>query len=239
MITTLQDFISQFRKVKELGWITTHRSGPTGIGKTLEDLLGIDENNFDLPDFGETELKSFRIDTNSLLTLFTKSPLPAGVNTEIKNKFGYIDPKRPGRKIIHATLSATRFSPIRNSGVMLKIDTSVPNEIAFISNTGWRGAYYPKKRIEESISNKLDARLVYVKAEARGSDAKEQFHFVEAYALEKFNFESFTNFLERGKILVDIRIGQYPDGRTHDHGTGFRIHHEDVPFLFEKHTRLV
>ena len=95
MITTLQDFISQFRKVKELGWITTHRSGPTGIGKTLEDLLGIDENNFDLPDFGETELKSFRIDTNSLLTLFTKSPLPAGVNTEIKNKFGYIDPKRP------------------------------------------------------------------------------------------------------------------------------------------------
>ena len=60
-IITLDDFIREYTKVCEMGWIPTHRQGPTGIGKTLEDLLGIVENNIDEPDFGEYELKSCRI----------------------------------------------------------------------------------------------------------------------------------------------------------------------------------
>ena len=61
MITTLDDFIREYKGICEKGWIRTHRSGPTGIGKTLEDLLGIPENNLDEPDFGEYELKSCRL----------------------------------------------------------------------------------------------------------------------------------------------------------------------------------
>lgn len=45
MITTLDDFIREYKKIQSMGWIRTHRSGNTGIGKTLEDLLGIEENN--------------------------------------------------------------------------------------------------------------------------------------------------------------------------------------------------
>jgi len=47
MINTLQDFIAEYKKIMSQGWIPTHRPGPTGIGKTLEDLLGITENNID------------------------------------------------------------------------------------------------------------------------------------------------------------------------------------------------
>lgn len=35
MITTLEEFITEFTIIKKQGWIKTHRSGPTGIGKTL------------------------------------------------------------------------------------------------------------------------------------------------------------------------------------------------------------
>ena len=63
MITTIEDFIREYRKIVAMGWIRTHRAGPTGIGKTLEDLLGIPENNYDEPDFGEYELKSCRIES--------------------------------------------------------------------------------------------------------------------------------------------------------------------------------
>jgi hypothetical protein len=45
--------------------------------------------------------------------------------------------------------------------------------------------------------------------------------------------------LEEGKIFVDLRIGQYPDGRTHDHGTGFRIREIDQPSLFKVRRRIV
>ena len=33
MITTLDDFVREFTKIKEAGWIKTHRSGPTGLAK--------------------------------------------------------------------------------------------------------------------------------------------------------------------------------------------------------------
>ena len=38
MIYTLDDFVREYTAIKEKGWIKTHRAGPTGIGKTLEDL---------------------------------------------------------------------------------------------------------------------------------------------------------------------------------------------------------
>ena len=34
MIDTLEDFVGEYTKIKEMGWIQTHRSGSTGIGKT-------------------------------------------------------------------------------------------------------------------------------------------------------------------------------------------------------------
>lgn len=76
MIYTLDDFIREYTKIKEMGWIRTHRANSTGIGKTLEDLLGITENNRDEPDFGDYELKSCRMDSKSMLTMFTRVPQP-------------------------------------------------------------------------------------------------------------------------------------------------------------------
>ena len=89
MIYTLDDFIREYEKIVDMGWVRTHRAGPTGIGKTLEDLLEIPENNIDGPDFGEYELKSCRINSNSMLTMFTLSPLPRGANTTLRLKYGY------------------------------------------------------------------------------------------------------------------------------------------------------
>jgi len=34
------------------------------------------------------------------------------------------------------------------------------------------------------------------------------------------------------EFLVDIRIGQYPDGRPHDHGTGFRVLPDKLDLCF-------
>ena len=89
MINTIEEFIEAFTAIKQMGWIRTHRSGNTGIGKTLEDLLDIQENNYQEPDFGEYELKASRSNSNSMLTLFTKSPLPKGANTRLRLMYGY------------------------------------------------------------------------------------------------------------------------------------------------------
>ena len=46
------------------------------MGNTLENLLGIVENNLPLPNAAEWELKAQRKNTNSLVTLFHCEPSP-------------------------------------------------------------------------------------------------------------------------------------------------------------------
>ena len=67
---TFDELVDGIKELKKRGFIKTHRSGNTGIGKTLEDELGIEENNFPGPDGITTELKAARKNSKSMLTLF-------------------------------------------------------------------------------------------------------------------------------------------------------------------------
>lgn len=53
-IFTKDQLILELRKIKEMGWIKNTRPGNVGgIGNTLEDLLGIKENNLPIPNAAE------------------------------------------------------------------------------------------------------------------------------------------------------------------------------------------
>ena len=43
--------INEFNRIKALGYLKSRRTHNTGIGKTFEDYLGVDENNNKAPDF--------------------------------------------------------------------------------------------------------------------------------------------------------------------------------------------
>lgn len=236
---TLEEFIEKFRKIKEMGWIKTHRSGNTGIGKTLEDLLGIQENNIQAPDFGIYELKSARKNSTSMLTIFTKSPEPQRANELLRQKYGYCSAAyKNNEKVLHSTLNAVKFTPIANTGDALKV-TCMNDKIHIESkNNGIEQIYWSRNALKKIFEKKLQ-QIVYVKAESRGSGKNEEFWYNEAYLLGGFNWDSFVELLEKGKIYIDLRIGQYPDGRIHDHGTGFRIQQKDFDLLFQKREKLV
>ena len=73
----LKNLKKELQKIKKRGFVKSHRAGDTGIGKTLEDLLGIKENNIPFHDISHVaELKAYRRDATSMLTLFTLEPLP-------------------------------------------------------------------------------------------------------------------------------------------------------------------
>ncbi len=239
MINTLDDFIREYKKIQEMGWITTHRSGNTGIGKTLEDLLGIRENNYQGPDFGEYELKASRCDSNSMLTLFTKAPMPKGSNTVLRLAFGYASSAYDNdEKVLHATLNSLGFVKIADTGHKLKVDYLAKDPDAKIiieSESGYANAYWSVEDLRKNFERKYPYKLVYAKAESRGRGSSEQFRYREAYVCDGFSYDGFLDLLREGRIYIDLRIGQYPDGRTHDHGTGFRIREADQDALFKKH----
>lgn len=100
-------------RIKDLGFIMTHRSGDTGIGKTLEDLLGIKENNIPLYDIeGIAELKAYRKNSKSMLTLFTLEPLPKGGDRDkmLLDNFGYSKRDNGRSKELHSTLSCKKYN---------------------------------------------------------------------------------------------------------------------------------
>ena len=243
MIYTLEDFIRKYSNIVSMGWVKTHRAGPTGIGKTLEDLLGIQENNIDGPDFGEYELKSCRINSNSMFTMFTRAPEPSRANTYLRLKYGYSSGAYDNdEKVLHATLSADRFSPIADTGHRLKI-SCLEDGIYIESEEGMENVFWSRSALKCCFEKKYRNKFVYVKAASRGEGAFEEFQFCDAYEVSGFDYDSFIALLEAGKVYVDLRIGQYHGGRnagkTHDHGTAFRIREHDQPLLFINNIKLV
>ena len=68
---TLEEVQEKLSVIKQKGYVRTLRKGPTGVGKTLETLLGITENNISTPDLGTIELKSQRENHTGMTSLFT------------------------------------------------------------------------------------------------------------------------------------------------------------------------
>ena len=245
------EFVKKIKKIKEMKWVESHRKGDTGIGKTLEDLLGISENNIAGPDFDIYELKSGRKDSSSMLTLFTKAPLPKGANKELLKVFGYRQRTRPANnsqkplssymdvetreeteaecrieeKELHVTVDALKENSV---GLMLEI---VDNRI-YIGNNKKVEAYYDENALKKAFEEKY-ARLIYVLASNKMQDGVELFWFNEAFLLRGFSFKRFSELIEIGTIKIDIRIGHYQNGRLHDHGTGFRVLPKYLPQCFE------
>lgn len=226
----------KLKEIKKMGYIRTHRSGNTGIGKTLEDLLGITENNIPGPNAAMIELKSGRKNVYSMLTLFTKSPLPKKANSILLQKFGYNSARENTRKELHATVNAVTFNNLRGKRGF-KIDMQ-KDRINLVTIDKEIVGYWDKETLKKSFERKLP-KLLYVKANSKGGGVSEEFWFNEAWLLSGFSFNSFLKLLKKRIVLVDIRIGQYPDGRSHDHGTGFRVLPDKLDLCFTHREKIM
>ncbi|MBU4204597.1 hypothetical protein KKE19_02055 [Patescibacteria group bacterium] len=232
---TLAKIKKELKEVSKKGWVKSSRSHDTGIGKTLEDYLGIAENNIALPDFGVMELKSQRINTPSMMTLFTKSP--EGItNTDIRKRFGYPDSEFPKVKIIHQTIDSGRKNAM---GFHLKIDEK-QGKLFILKNKKILG-YYGLEFLREKAIEKIGNGLILVFADCKKERKHEYFHFKEAWILKDIDP---TKFLALSKY--DIRLGVYHSGdnvgQPHDHGSAFRLirlTEKTFPLLFKTHKKIL
>lgn len=243
-----ETIIKEFNRIKELGYIKSNRAHNTGIGKTFEDHLGVDENNSKSPDFDGFEVKSQRIQTGSYLTLFTKSPSGVrGVNTYLRNTYGENYEEYPNLKKLHTSIFGHKSNTYMGK-YSFKI-TDCPEEEKLyleVKSIGDdekidRTVFWTYKSIEACMEKKLNA-LFYVKADSEIRDNIEHFHYKEAEIYMKPNIKNFIKLVNEGKIMIDIRIGSYKTGpkigKTHDHGTGFRIQSNNLNELYSEYLKI-
>lgn len=219
---SIEEIKRRLLEIKEMGFIATERYHNTGVGHTLEQLLGLRENNISLPDFGNLELKTHRGRSTSYITILTKAPNVVK-NRELLERFGY--PRESnGRIVLHQTVYLDRPNA---RGFALRYDQESQN-LDLYKDDELLG-YYSRAQIEAKFEEKIGDGVIMVFARSRKSKTDvEQFHYTEALILKGFDFDRYLKY-----IYYDIRIGRYPDGRPHDHGSAFRVKKIDLENVFQ------
>lgn len=240
--------IAQFRKIQKLDWVKSHRRSNTGIGKTFEDYVGVVENNKEKPDLYGFEIKSHREESNSYVTLCTKSPsFPYRANAYLLQKFGTPYEDTPNLKRLHTSMFANH--PNTHEGkyaFCLRNDRKAKEIRILVYNLRSKrllddSCGYTYEVLEKIFAKKLK-NLFYVTADRKYKDNTEYFKFSQADIYEQPSFQKFLKLIDQGKIMYDIRMGSYQSGKNkgklHDHGSGFRIKPEDLPKLYAVHKKI-
>ena len=260
IIYTKPALITKLKQISAMGFIASARKGNAGgIGNTLEDLLGIKENNLPIPNAAEWELKAQRLNSTSLTTLFHTEPSPRAVRfvpQVLLPLYGWPHQERGEkypknemsfRQTIHGKSRSDRgFKVVINRKerkILISFDAKSvdPKHKAWLKLVEKRAGlgelnpqpYWGFDDLEHKAGTKL-LNAFYVQAEVDVKNKKEFYHYTRVMMLQKFSFEGFLKALEEGKILVDF------DARTgHNHGTKFRMRQDCLPMLYEKTTVII
>jgi len=254
---TKEKLIKEFQTIAKRGWIENARKGNAGgVGNTLEDLLGIEENNLPIPNAAEWELKTQRMGTSALTTLFHIEPSPRAIKfvpQVLLLNYGwqhqdagkkYPENEMSFRQTIHGNSPSDRGFMVKidqkNRKVLISFDHTNVSE----NHAGWLRSVKSRIGLGElnpqpywgfdDLANKAGTKLLncfYVQAEVKKEGDKEFYKYSKVMMLQKFSFDAFLKELENGNILVDF------DARTgHNHGTKFRLRQNCFPNLYEKVT---
>lgn len=247
---TKESLIAALIGIRSKGWIrTTRKNNDAGIGNTLENLLGIEENNLPLPNAAEWELKSQKKNSTSLITLFHLEPSPRAykfVPKILLPEFGW--PHKDGgtrytdeEKSFRQTINAKGYS---NRGFSVKVDWNqkkvfIDFSVDKVDNTTHPNWYemIKDKSLEpkpywgfEDLFHKAGIKLhncFFVRAEAKKIKGNLCFHYQDIYMLKKFDLNKFIQAVSDGNIYIDF------DARTgHNHGTKFRLNREAFVNLY-------
>lgn len=251
---TKESLIEAILEIKNQGWIPNSRPGNSGgVGNTLEDLLGIQENNLPIPNASEWELKCQRTGSNSLTTLFHMEPSPRAMkfvpnillpNYGWKHELAGIK-YPPGemsfRQTIHGLIRSDRGFTVKvdriNRKVLISFD---PDHVDLLRHMDWLNTVENRVGLGElspqpywgfeDLYHKAGTKLLntfYVQADVMKHTGKEFFHYNRIYILRGFIVENFVSALEEGDVLIDF------DARTgHNHGTKFRLRQNSRPKLY-------
>lgn len=259
-IYTKPALIAKLKEISAMGFILNGRKGNHGgIGNTLEDLLGIKENNLPIPNAAEWELKAQRLNSSSLTTLFHSEPSPRAIcfipqillplygwpHQEDGKK--YPKGEMSFRQTIHGNSRSDRGFKVVIDRSERKILISFDSQSVDPRHKEWLRLVKKRVGLDElnpqpywgfdDLEHKAGTKLLncfYVQAEVKIERKKEYYHYTKVMMLQKFSFDGFLKALDEGKILVDF------DARTgHNHGTKFRLRQDCLPMLYEKVTVII
>jgi hypothetical protein len=254
-IYTKESLIKSLIEIANSGWIENKRHGNSGgIGNTIEDLLGIEENNLPIPNASEWELKTQRLNTSSLTTLFHLEPSPRAIRfipNILLPHYGwrhkqagikYSEYEKSFRQTLNGVTHSDRGFIVKINRIDEKVDISFDHKMVSDRHKDWLINVNNEVGLNElepqpywgfnDLSSKAGTKLLncfFIEAEARVNGRIEEYKYSTITMLRGFSFEKFLECIETGDILIDF------DARTgHNHGTKFRIRRKAFTKLYSE-----
>lgn len=232
-----------FQMMKRRGWMpfTREQNSNDGLlGNIFEDLIGVVENNKRNSDYENIEIKTKNTKSNSKVTLFVYNiDSLKSASTEIRENFGSLD-SESGKHIFNSCIEYSKWNTHRQ-GFNFKLERDKLNlylkiKEAFNDNniTIDKNKYFWKiVKIEEFF--KKIKNCCYIEGEVDKNSKTVRFDKMTIYKDADIN--KFWELLENDDIVVEFRIGIYKSGKnkgkTHDHGTSFRIKKNKMVELYK------
>ena len=229
------ELLDMIREISRRGFVPTLRAGDTGIGMTLETMLGIKANANKAPDYKGIEIKAKRLSAraSNRVTLFSQVPnwglCPIGSAWNLLSTYGYhrngklrlnheIDAKGPNSLGFYLAVDAAKD--------WLKQEHKEPG-----AKNGKHVATWELATLRTRLSEK-HPQTFWVGAKVRGGRDAEEFHYVQVQHTRQPKVRNFDALLEGGLVSVDYLMSQKGPTSVRDHGYLFKMHPRDFDALF-------
>lgn len=219
-------------------WIPSEVMADTGIGRTVEAVLGIPMNDLRTPDYKGIELKTKRISSNTKGALFTNPPdwdlSQCKSGREIAEKYGYLRSGNP-RKTLQVTVSALRPNA-QGLGLVVNWKDEWLEMNHFATDVNENGRYTKLHDVSVWTLLHLHERLAekhhetfWIDVESRNRGNVEEFRVTTIEHTKNPVLQQFDVLLEQGKIKLDLMLSR-PSGRGDTYS--FKMAKKWRPLLF-------
>ena len=229
-----EELLGKIREIARLGFVKTMRTGATGIGMTLESLLGIKANANQSPDYKGIEIKAKRGGkTGNRTTLF--SQVPDWTTSPVASAMGLLllrGYQRNGRLQLYHELDARRPNSM---GLMLEVDEEQDwlkqVHVDKLTQNNTHDATWPIQGLRNRLLEK-HRETFWVHARCRGKGLDEEFCYHAIDHTRSPKVRNFEALIEAGVITLDYTLSKISETRVRDHGYLFKIHASNLGALF-------
>jgi hypothetical protein len=232
------ELLGKLRSIAARGFIPSLRAGDTGVGYTLESLLGITANSSREPDYRGIELKAGRLDSSSRSrnrrNLFSQKPDWGRSRyrsaAELLEAFADVD-SETGLRRFYCTVSS-RPNP---RGLFFAVDVEsgvVEHRLLSPNKAGDPVVLWAADSLIGALALK-HRETFWIGAEVRRDEAdREHFQFVSVLHTKAPLLGNFLPLIDAGTITMDYTIRERPSGSPKDHGYLFKISPSKLHLLF-------
>lgn len=233
------DLLQKLRRISSQGFVPSLRTGDTGIGFTLETMLGIPANSSRAPDFRGIEIKASRTnsagDGKNRVNLFAKTPdwkrSRLSSARSLLAEFGYIGVE--GLPRLYVTVRNTPNA----QGLHFALCDEETLACGVTAGPSFQPALlWPLDGLRSALLSK-HRQTFWVKASTRIVDGREEFHYQQVVHSREPLASNFSPLILNGTISMDFTVKEKPDGGLRDHGYLFKIYPESRHLLIPNETR--